>query len=246
LRLPNLRLVPPPRTPALFARLRFDPALETQALEQLSRLDFAAARDTLARLAGQLDLTAQLQASEAALLLADVLQRVNRRLHRATEIDASGALNRADLIARFAPLSSAESARDAFLVALDALLADIRPAGGVHPLVERAQGFIEENYHRRLSLSGIAKVLNVSPNYLSRIVRRETGTTVTARIHSVRLEHARLLLARGGRSISEIAYTVGYQNYRDFYRNFVKYERSSPRKARRLMTRLEEAPPPRE
>ena len=245
--MPNLRLVPPPRTPALFSRLRFDPALETLALEQLSRLDFAAARDTLARLAGQLDLTAPgVPPAETALLLADVLQRVNRRLHRATEADAAGAMNRADLIARFAPLASAESARDAFLAALDTLLADVRVAGGVHPLVERAQGFIEENYHRRLSLSGIAKVLNVSPNYLSRIVRRETGTTVTARIHSVRLEHARLLLARGGRSISEIAYTVGYQNYRDFYRNFVKYERSSPRKARRLMTRLEEVPPPRE
>jgi AraC-like DNA-binding protein len=245
--LPNLRLVPPPRTPALFSRLRFDPALEALALEQLSRLDFAAARDALARLAGQLDLTAPgVQASEAAFLLADVLQRVNRRLHRAAETDAVGVMNRADLIARFASLSSVESARDAFVVALDALLADVRPTGGVHPLVGRAQGFIEENYHRRLSLSGIAKVLNVSPNYLSRIVRRETGTTVTARIHSVRLEHARLLLARGGRSISEIAYTVGYQNYRDFYRNFVKYERSSPRKARRLMTRLEEAPPPRE
>lgn len=243
--MPNLRLVPPPRTPALFARLRFDPAIEALALEQLSRLEFASARETLARLAGQLDLTAPgVSASEVVLLLADVLQRVNRRLHRATEADAAGAVNRADLVARFAPLSSAESAREAFLSELDKLLSELRPAGGVHPLVERAQGFIEENYHRRLSLSGIAKVLNVSPNYLSRIVRRETGSTVTARIHSVRLEHARLLLARGGRSISEIAYTVGYQNYRDFYRNFVKYERSSPRKARRLMTRLEEAPPP--
>src|SRR5262245_446848 len=54
LRLPNLRLVPPPRTPALFGRLRFDPALEAVALEQLSRLDFSTARDTLARLAGDL------------------------------------------------------------------------------------------------------------------------------------------------------------------------------------------------
>jgi len=245
--LPNLRLVPPPRTPVLFARLRFDPALEASALEQLSRLEFGAARETFVRLAGQLDLTAYgVLSSEVGLLLADVLQRVNRRLHRAAEADDAGAANRAEIIGRFAALADGESAREAFLSALDKLLGEMRPAGGVHPLVERAQGFIEENYHRRLSLSGIAKVLNVSPNYLSRIVRRETGSTVTARIHSVRLEHARLLLARGGRSISEIAYTVGYQNYRDFYRNFVKYERSSPRKARRLMARIEEAPPARE
>ena len=243
--MPTLRLVPTPTTPALFSRLRFDPALEASALEKLSRLDVSAARECFARLVGQMEPGATgVSPGEVVLLLADVLQRVNRRLHRATESDPSGLTNRAEIIGRFAALANAETAREAFLPALDALLADLRPATGVHPLVERAQGFIDENYHRRLSLSGIAKVLNVSPNYLSRIVRRETGTTVTARIHSVRLEHARLLLARGGRSISEIAYTVGYQNYRDFYRNFVKYERSSPRKARRLMTRLEEAPPP--
>ena len=40
------------------------------------------------------------------------------------------------------------------------------------------------------------------------------------------------LLADDSRSIAEIAYRVGYQNYRDFYRNFVKYEKASPRRAR--------------
>jgi AraC-like DNA-binding protein len=238
---------PPPRTPPLFSRLRFDPAVEALALERLARLDVAAAREAFGRLVGQLDLAApEVSAAEVVLLLLDVLQRVNRRIHRAAERDPAGLSHRADLIASFAAVPTAEAARESFLSTLDALLADLHPATGVHPLVERAQGFIDENYHRRLSLSGIAKVLNVSPNYLSRIVRRETGTTVTARIHAVRLEHARLLLARGGRSISEIAYTVGYQNYRDFYRNFVKYERSSPRTARRQMTRPEEASPPRD
>lgn len=245
--MPNLRLVPLPKIPALFARLRFDADLEASALHQLARLDVGSARESFSRLVTQLDTTAAgVSPAEVVLLLADVLQRVNRKIHRAAESDSSGRTNRAEIIGRFAGLVTAEAARDAFVPALDALLADLRPSSGAHPLVEKAQGYIDENYHRRLSLSGIAKVLNVSPNYLSRIVRRETGSTVTARIHSVRLEHARLLLARGGRSISEIAYTVGYQNYRDFYRNFVKYERSSPRKARRLMTRLEEVPPPRE
>ena len=45
------------------------------------------------------------------------------------------------------------------------------------------------------------------------------------------------LLARGGHRISEIAYLVGYQNYRDFYRNFVKYEKASPREVQRQLRR---------
>jgi AraC-like DNA-binding protein len=44
-------------------------------------------------------------------------------------------------------------------------------------------------------------------------------------------EAERLLLA-GGRTVSEIAYLVGYQNYRDFHRNFVRFQRISPKKFR--------------
>ena len=46
-----------------------------------------------------------------------------------------------------------------------------------------------------------------------------------------------VLLAAGDRSISEIAYLVGYQNYRDFYRNFVKYKQASPREIQRRLAR---------
>jgi AraC-like DNA-binding protein len=65
---------------------------------------------------------------------------------------------------------------------------------------------------------------------------------LTSYLHRVRLEHAMLLLASGERSISEIAYLVGYQNYRDFYRNFVKRKSASPRQVQRELGR--EAPPP--
>ena len=57
MRLPNLRIVPTPKLPPLFARLRFDPSVEAVALEQLARLDVAAVRESFARLVGQLDLS---------------------------------------------------------------------------------------------------------------------------------------------------------------------------------------------
>jgi two-component system response regulator YesN len=67
--------------------------------------------------------------------------------------------------------------------------------------------------------------------------------TLTAYVHRVRLEHARMLLAAGDHTISEIAYLVGYQTYRDFYRNFVKYEQSSPRQARKRLGEPQSPPP---
>ncbi len=102
-----------------------------------------------------------------------------------------------------------------------------------NPLVRRAQNYIDEHYQQKISLSAVAGHLHISPNYLSRLFRQESGMTLTQHIQRTRLEHAMLLLADGEKSISEIAYLVGYQNYRDFYRNFVKYENAAPRQVRR-------------
>ena len=71
-----------------------------------------------------------------------------------------------------------------------------------HPLVEKARTYIEENYHQRIFLSSVAAKLHISPNYLSRLFRRETGVTLTSYIQQRRMEHAMLLLGEGGRSIS--------------------------------------------
>jgi AraC-like DNA-binding protein len=222
----------------MFARLRFDTALETQAFRQLANLEMDACRTSFGRLVDALDLSSPgVPHREIIVLLIDVLQRVNRRLHRPPDGDDACQENRASLVRQFAGIESAERAREEFMVALDRLLAVLQTPAKTHPLIEKAQNYIDENYQRRLSLSGIARALHVSPNYLSRIVRRETGVTLTTQIHRARLEHARLLLAAGGRSISEIAYMVGYQHYRDFYRNFVKYERATPRQARRSLSR---------
>lgn len=231
-----LRLVLGRRSPAAFTRLRFDAALEAQAFRELASLQLDACRDSFARLVDGLEIRdGGVAEREVVLLLVDVLHRVNRRLHRPPHGDEMCQQNRATLIATFASLDSAARARQEFLTALDDFLDVLRAPATAHPLVEKTRSYIDENYQRRLSLSGIARALNVSPNYLSRLVRRETGLTLTAQIHHARLEHARLLLAAGGRSISEIAYMVGYQNYRDFYRNFVKYERATPRQARRSL-----------
>src|SRR5262249_20327035 len=104
----------------------------------------------------------------------------------------------------------------------------------LNPLVRRAREFIEQNYARKLSLRHVAEYLNVSRNYLSGLFRKECGCTITDFIHQTRVRRAQSLLMAGGRTVSEIAYQVGYQNYRDFYRNFVKHGNSSPTRYRQV------------
>ncbi len=226
--------------PALYRRIGYAPDREAQGLLRLAAVDVPGCRKALGELVDGLDLTrlgAPEEQRQVGALLLDVLQRINRRIHRSPRDEAAFQIHRLRLIEEFAGCVDAEEARTRFLPALQRLLVDLRPSRrSARPLVERARSFIEDNYQTRIYLSSVAHKLNVSPNYLSRLFRRETGITLTAYIQGRRLEHARMLLAEGKHSISEIAYRVGYQNYRDFYRNFVKQEKASPREVQRRLT----------
>lgn len=216
----------------LFERLGFDPDLEALAYRKLSELDTEGCRAALAELAARLDLNGEGKAGAALLL--DILLEVARRVHPPRCAAADYLARREALVTQFSAHDDPEAARRAFLPALGGLLSGLRPqALGVRALVERAQAYIEDHYQDRLSLSRVARALHISPNYLSRLFRKMTGTTLTAYIHRLRIEHARLLLAAGDRTISEVAYLVGYQTYRDFHRNFVKHERASPKQVQR-------------
>jgi two-component system response regulator YesN len=224
--------------PDLYRRIGYDPIFEVQAFSRLISVDPAGCREAFARLVQKLDFAALgTHGRSAVLLLLHLLLQVNARVNRASSDGRSYHSNRVALFDRFAAYDDPEDARTAFLPALNRLLAPLdRSASGSHSaLVERARAYVEGNYHRRISLSAVARDLHVSPHYLSRLFHQETGTTLTASIHRARLEHARVLLAAKDRSLSEIAYLVGYQNYRDFYRNFRKFEKASPRQVQRKL-----------
>lgn len=229
--------VAPRRLPELYERIGYDPRRESEALRRVDRHDPAGCRESFRDLLDRLDLSRLEGRSQQVIqLLVDALQKVNRRVHHGSAEEWRCQRNRMSLIEVFAGCGSATVARDRFLPALDRLLEPLQAARPArHPLVERATDYIRRSYQRRISLSRVAEKLNVSPNYLSRLFRRETGVTLTAFIQRTRLDRARTLLAERGPSISEIAYRVGYQTYRDFYRNFVKYEKASPREVRRRL-----------
>ncbi len=85
-----------------------------------------------------------------------------------------------------------------------------------------------------MTLGELAQAIHLSPNYLSSIFRRELGVTVTQYLRQRRMRLAEQLLMEGKHTISEVAYRVGYQNYRDFHRNFVREGNRSPRAFQRL------------
>ncbi len=75
----------------------------------------------------------------------------------------------------------------------------------------------------------MASQLHLSPKYLSDLLRQETGKTALELIHLYVMSEAKNLLIAGDRSISEIAYQLGFGNPPYFSRLFKKEVGVSPK-----------------
>lgn len=78
------------------------------------------------------------------------------------------------------------------------------------------------------SVNYIADQLNLSSRYLSDLLKQETGKTAIELIHIYLMSEAKNLLKTADQSISEIAYTLGFENLPYFSRLFKKEVGVSP------------------
>jgi AraC-like DNA-binding protein len=74
----------------------------------------------------------------------------------------------------------------------------------------------------------VAGVLNLSPNYLSDMLRVQTGQTTQQHIQNRVIEKAKELLSTTGMSVSEIAYHLGFEHPQSFHRLFKSRTSFSP------------------
>jgi AraC family transcriptional regulator, transcriptional activator of pobA len=75
----------------------------------------------------------------------------------------------------------------------------------------------------------MASRLNLSPKYLSDLLKQETGKTAMELIHLYVVLEAKNILVAGGHSITEIAYRLGFENPPYFSRLFKKEVGISPK-----------------
>lgn len=79
------------------------------------------------------------------------------------------------------------------------------------------------------TLCGIARKFSRHPNYVSSLLRKETGFSFSEILFDLRMERAKILLADSNLSIEEIAYMTGYNDSSNFYKAFHKKFGMSPR-----------------
>jgi AraC-like DNA-binding protein len=79
-----------------------------------------------------------------------------------------------------------------------------------------------------------ADQLHLSPNYLSDLLQKFTGKSTQEHIHLQLIDKAKSLLWGTGKSVSEIAYTLGFENPPHFTRLFKQKTGYSPNEYRNL------------
>lgn len=87
---------------------------------------------------------------------------------------------------------------------------------------------IDENYTQDLRLSDLAEQFFLTAQYLSVLIKKETGLTFSELVIRKRIGLAKKLLVETDQPIQDIMEQVGYRDYSCFIRLFKKHEGCTP------------------
>lgn len=73
----------------------------------------------------------------------------------------------------------------------------------------KVKAYFEDNYAQKISVSNLAEILGISPDYLGRCFSQETGISISEYVNSLRVQKARELNLENRYSASQIARMVG-------------------------------------
>lgn len=95
-------------------------------------------------------------------------------------------------------------------------------------LTRNALSYIRLHAIENIRLGDVAENLCISPNYLSALIRKETGATFHSHVLEAKMDVACKLLADPRILVDEIARIVGYGNYISFYNVFKRLKNMTP------------------
>lgn len=105
-------------------------------------------------------------------------------------------------------------------------------------LTRNALQYINLHAIEGIQLNDVADKLRVSANYLSALIRKETGVTFHEHMLEARMNVARSMLADPRILVEEVARAVGYGNYISFYNAFKRIEHMTPTEYRNRKAKL--------
>ena len=126
---------------------------------------------------------------------------------------------------------------DAYLkILLDGLSGDYlqeadrerEPKKSRRAIVSRVREWIRGHVDEPLTVARLAEEFQYNADYLTKMVKGETGRSLVEEIQSIRMEEAKKLLVTSGLRVCEIAFAVGFEDEKYFMRTFKKSENVTP------------------
>lgn len=102
------------------------------------------------------------------------------------------------------------------------------PADSLSRVTNRILAAVRSGYRESLSLTAIARSLEMSSKYIGRVFLQDTGMRFSQYLTAYRMLEARRLLSTTGEKVSVIAAAVGYPQLNNFYTHFRQYFGISP------------------
>jgi AraC-like DNA-binding protein len=94
--------------------------------------------------------------------------------------------------------------------------------------LRKVERYLQENYHRKISLKEAADISGLSAPYFSTIFKEEMGENFSSYLNQLRVEKASRLLWETSLSLSEIAGSCGFEDQSWFSKIFKNYTGLSP------------------
>ena len=103
--------------------------------------------------------------------------------------------------------------------------------------LRKACRYIDQNIHETIRVPDLAAYTGINKSYLQSLFSRILGCSIIEYINKKRLEEAAFLLINSSMSITDIAFSSGYNSRQHFAHTFEKYYKTSPLSYRKLHKR---------
>ncbi len=94
--------------------------------------------------------------------------------------------------------------------------------------INKIKLYIEKNYDKVFNLNDISRIVFLSPKYLSKLFKEETGICFNEYKLEVKIKYAKELLNDTGNNIDQIAFKLGYKKPESFIKIFKKIMHLTP------------------
>lgn len=118
-------------------------------------------------------------------------------------------------------------------------ISDMREKRVNSSLILKAMKYIKENYKIEITLEDIAREVNISPHYFSKLFKDEVGENFIDYITSLRIQKSKELLSENNLSIKEICFEIGYGDPNYFSRIFKRIVGITPTDYKEAMPEIE-------